>query len=157
MKPPVQSRAFSILYRLRRAFLRVRQPLTLGVRCIVARGDGHVLLVRHTYLPGWYLPGGGVERGESLEAAIARELWEEVGVKPLERPALFHAYSNFKEWKSDYVLIYALRHFEMTPNPNLEIAEQGFFHPDELPQDTSPSTLRRLEEWRGRAAPSGDW
>ncbi len=63
----------SVLYRIRRAFLRLTRPLTLGVRCIVARDDGHVLLVRHTYLPGWYLPGGGVERGESLEAAIARE------------------------------------------------------------------------------------
>lgn len=157
MTHPAQSRTLSILYRIRRTFLRLRQPLTLGVRCIVAREDGHVLLVRHSYIPGWHFPGGGVKRGESFETAVVRELFEEAGVKTLERPKLFHAYSNFKAWKSDYVLVYALRQFELTPQPNWEIAEHAFFPLDALPLETTAATRRRLSEWQGHGAPAEEW
>lgn len=145
------------LYRLRSFYRRVFQPLTLGVRCIVVRADGHVLLVRHTYLPGWYLPGGGVEKGETLEEAAIRELDEEVGVTPSGRPVLFHAYSNFTEHKCDHIALYEVRDFAIRPNPNFEIAEHGFFDPDALPETTSRATLRRLMEWRGLEAPSSLW
>ena len=37
-------------------------------------------LVRHTYTDGWYLPGGGVKKGESFETALHRELKEEVAL-----------------------------------------------------------------------------
>ena len=138
--------------RLRLAWRRFTKPLTLGVRCLVVRGDGHVLLVRHTYLPGWYLPGGGVERGETLEAAVVRELQEEVGVMLRARPQVFHAYSNFREYKSDHVVLFVAREFDVNFKANVEIAEHGFFAPSEPPPDISPATLRRLKEWLG----SGD-
>ena len=145
------------LYQVRLAYRRIANPLTLGVRCIVVREDGHVLLVRHTYLSGWYLPGGGVDRGESLEAAVARELKEEVGVTPRERPLLFHAYSNFSEHKSDHVVVFVLRRFDMESAPNHEIAEHGFYDPAAPPESTSEATLRRLAEWRGLETPTALW
>ena len=145
------------LYQVRLAYRRYARPLTLGVRCFVVRDDGQILLVRHTYMPGWYLPGGGVDKGESIEAAVARELFEEVGVVPLERPQLFHTYSNFREHKSDHIVLFALKSFNIEPNPNSEIAEHAFFDPESPPAETTEATKRRLAEWRGLEKPGALW
>ena len=45
--------------------------LTLGVRAQVYDAAGRVLLIRHSYLPGWHFPGGGVEFGETAPEAMA--------------------------------------------------------------------------------------
>jgi ADP-ribose pyrophosphatase YjhB (NUDIX family) len=153
----MNARILSLLYQLRLAYRRITNPLTLGVRCLVVRTDGHVLLVRHTYVPGWYLPGGGVDKGETLEAAVLRELREEVGVTSRERPQLFHAYSNFREHKSDHIVLYVLKSFDMAPAHSAEIAEHGFFDPAAPPRDTTSGTLRRLAEWREQQLPGAQW
>ena len=144
---------------LRQGF-RVHQRLwwtravTLGVRALVLDGDS-VLLVRHTYRPGWFLPGGGVERGESAEAAIVRELREEGGIACAERPVLHGFYRNRAH---DHVACYVVRRFERgAPTQQIEIAERGFFPVDALPDGTSPATRARLAEVLGGQAPSETW
>ncbi len=89
---------------------RLFHPITLGARIILLRDD-RVLLVEHTYRPGWYLPGGGVDKGESLEECIRREAEEEAGatVRSLQ---LFGIYSAFSEEKSDHVAIFVSRDFD---------------------------------------------
>jgi 8-oxo-dGTP pyrophosphatase MutT (NUDIX family) len=61
----------------------VRRPYTYGVKCIVRDDDGRVLFVRHAYgdRAGWELPGGGRRRSEDPEAAIRREMHEELGIE----------------------------------------------------------------------------
>jgi 8-oxo-dGTP pyrophosphatase MutT (NUDIX family) len=136
----------------------LHKPVTLGVRVLVEDTEGRVLLVRHTYLPGWYLPGGGIKSRETLHEAAARELAEETGVLAREEPRLFAAYTNFHQSKSDHVLLYLLRRFEQGRwSPGLEIAECGFFRHDELPPDVSEATLRRLDEVRTGAQPALHW
>ena len=130
---------------LRRAIWRFTRPLTVGVRGLVARDD-HVLLVRHTYMDGWYFPGGGVERGEAVEDALRRELIEEVGVRFAGPPLLIGAYSNFKEYKSDHILFFRVPDWTMAPQRNAEIAEHGFYPLSAPPAGTSPGTLRRIAE-----------
>lgn len=145
------------IYKARRTLIRARKPLTLGVRCIVARQDGHVLLVRHSYSPGWHLPGGGVKRAEQAEAAILRELREEAGVTAHSRPKLLAVFSNFALWESDHVVLYAVEEFSFAPRKDWEIAEAAFFDPDCLPHETTPATRRRIAAWRTGSEQDPDW
>lgn len=125
----------------------IRSPPRLGVRGLVLDGDGRVLLVRHTYVSGWYLPGGGVEAGETAAAALARELSEESGVELLGAPRLHGLFFNPKASRRDYVACYVVRDFRVTPiGPNFEIVDARFFPADAVPEDTSPATRARLAE-----------
>ncbi|HYV61483.1 MAG TPA: NUDIX domain-containing protein, partial [Bryobacteraceae bacterium] len=55
-----------VLQRVMHAYWRFSRPMTLGVRALVVDGSGCILLVKHSYVSGWHLPGGGVEAGETL-------------------------------------------------------------------------------------------
>ncbi len=132
------------------------QPVTLGVRVLLVR-NGEVLLVRHTYRDGWFLPGGGVKRRESLEAAAHREAREEVGAT-IGEMRLMGAFSNFAEAKSDHVVVFASETFELAANESAEIAEARFFPLAALPKDVSEGSLRRIEEYGGVGSPAaGRW
>lgn len=121
--------------------------LSLGVRGIVLDQEGRVLLVEHTYLHGWYLPGGGVERGETAEAAVVRELMEEGGVRVIGRPRLLSIHDNRRLFPGDHVLVYRVDRWEPCPMTAVrEIARVGWFHPDALPDTVTPSTRLRLAE-----------
>jgi len=132
--------------RLRRAYWFVIRPLSLGVLGIVLDERGWILLVEQTYRSGWYLPGGGVRRREPLDEALRRELREEVGVEPAEPPRLHGLYWNFAESKSDYVAVFVVERWSRRPARSIEIADDRFFAPDELPPDTSPAARRRIAE-----------
>jgi ADP-ribose pyrophosphatase YjhB (NUDIX family) len=127
---------------------RFTRGLTLGVRAVVIDGDGKVFLVEHSYVAGWHLPGGGVEAGETLRTALARELREEGNIEVLEPPPLFAVYFNRRISRRDHVALYVVRAFRQSapPRPNREIIGHGFFAPDALPADTSRATRERLAE-----------
>jgi ADP-ribose pyrophosphatase YjhB (NUDIX family) len=134
----------------------LRRPMTLGVRGMVLNeAEGTVFLVRHTYVPGWYLPGGGVERGETLRQAMTKELREEGNIELTGEPALFGVYFNNRSSPRDHVTLYVVKLFRQTAPrlPDREIAECGFFPLDALPKATTASTRRRIAEvLEGRAA-----
>lgn len=143
-------RIFQSLFPFIRIFLRqywrITRPLTAGARVMVLDEENRVLLVRHTYMPGWFLPGGGIERGETMKAGATRELFEEVGVQATGELSFFALYANFREFKSDHVALFVLRSFDLTPKPNREIAEFGFFAADNLPAGTTDATRARIRE-----------
>ncbi len=141
-----------------RFYWRVTRPLTLGVRALVRDGEGRVLLVRHSYVAGWYMPGGGVAHGEPSRHALRREIDEEAGIilKEGVSPVLIGFYANFREFKSDHVALYLVepQHYTRVPRTSFEIAEYGFFALDALPEGLSPSTRARLVEFQqGLPAP----
>lgn len=137
---------------------KVATPVTVGVRGIVIDPeDGRVAFVRHTYVVGWFLPGGGVNKGEALEDAVIRELDEEIGVSVTAPPEVFGAYTNFAEGRTDHVVVYTVRAWTRRPRRSAEIAEVVFAPPDAPPAGTSAGTLRRLSEFRELSVRTPRW
>jgi ADP-ribose pyrophosphatase YjhB (NUDIX family) len=150
-------RARSRLFHL---YFLLRRPMTLGVRGLVHdRSTNSILLIRHTYVPGWQLPGGGVETGETMLEALARELSEEGNIEITAPPVLKSMHFNRQSSRRDHVGLYLVEHFRQTA-PKLrdrEIAEAGFFPLDNLPEATTPATLRRIAEIFDGVPPAPDW
>lgn len=128
-------------------------PLSVGVRAYVEDGDGAILLVRHTYMPGWHFPGGGVSPGETAHEAVGRELGEEAGLRLTGEASLFGVYLNRSLGARDHVLLFRCPLWERVREfrPNMEIAEARFFAREGLPADISRGTARRLVELSGEA------
>jgi len=145
-----------IAYRLLTIYWSVLHPVTVGVRLLLVR-EGSVLLVRHTYRKAWYLPGGGVKRGETLEQAARREAQEECGAR-LGKLQLLGAYTDFEEYKTDQVVLFFGDDFTLTGVGDHEIEEMAFFPLDCLPPDTTPGTRRKIEDYaKGDLPRSGVW
>lgn len=132
-------------------WFRLVRPMTLGARVLAVNGDGQVCLIRHTYTPGWHLPGGGVERGESCREAAIKEAREEAGL--LIAPAdmvLASIHTNFANMAGDHVSVYHATRWTVVPTDNArEIAECGWFSPDALPEGTTKGTRNRIAEFQG--------
>jgi 8-oxo-dGTP pyrophosphatase MutT (NUDIX family) len=154
----VKHLAFKLISKaLLQPYYRQTRGLTLGTRTAVIDGS-NVLLVRHSYAPGWLFPGGGVERGESLAEAALRELREEAGVVAEEAPLLHGVFLNDGNFPGDHIACFVVRKFRREPLPkSLEIAEARFFPLDRLPDDTTGGTRRRLKEILDGAALGRDW
>jgi ADP-ribose pyrophosphatase YjhB (NUDIX family) len=137
----------------------IRRPMTLGVRAIALDPEGRVFLVRHTYVPGFHLPGGGVERGETALQSLLRELEEEGRLQGGDEPRLIGFYYNPRHSRRDHVALYLVRDVRQTKprKPDWEIAESGFFPLDALPQETTTSTRARIAEYLQQAAPASVW
>jgi len=140
-------------------YWRFARGLTLGVRAAVLDDAGRVFLIRHTYVRGWHLPGGGVEAGETALAALKRELFEEALIELAAEPPLHGVYFNARVSRRDHVLFYVVRDFRMvgTKTPDREIAEAEFFPLHSLPEGATPATRRRLDEIASGAAPAPTW
>jgi len=135
-----------VLYWLRKIYQFILRPINLGVRIMLIQ-DGKVLLVRHVYQAGWFMPGGGMKRKETLEQAARRECHEEAGVE-MQKMELFGIFFNYSEGKSDHIALFLSEHFTMTDKRDSEIAEKQFFPLDDLPELLGSGHRRRLQEYQ---------
>ncbi len=149
---PVIRRGFHLYWRMSRG-------LTLGVRGLVLDESGRIFLVKHTYVRGWHLPGGGVEPGETLLDALARELKEEGNIDLVEQPPLHAVYFNKRVSQRDHVALFVVTAFHQPapPKPDHEILAHGFFALDALPDDTVASVRARVAEVTMGAPVSQRW
>lgn len=156
---PLRTSSERILRRAFHLYWRMSRGLTLGVRGVVVNAAGDVFLVKHSYVPGWHFPGGGVEPGETLDRALAREL-EEEGSIAVTGPARLHGvFFNAHVSDRDHVAVYLVRDFQMTGTPitDREIIESGFFPRHALPQETTRATRARLAEIFDGRALTAEW
>jgi 8-oxo-dGTP pyrophosphatase MutT (NUDIX family) len=150
---PVVRRGFHLWW-------RVSRGLTFGVRGFVRRPeDGAVFLIRHSYVAGWHLPGGGVEAGETVLDALSRELREEGAIEIGAVPRLHGLFYNPVASNRDHVAVYIIDDWRqpVAPVPDHEIVAHGFFAPDALPTDATPGTRRRIAEIVDGAPLSARW
>ncbi|QPC85320.1 NUDIX domain-containing protein [Mesorhizobium sp. NBSH29] len=141
-------------------FFLFQRPMTLGVRAVVHDANaGTVFLVRHTYVSGWHLPGGGVEPGESMVTSLERELEEECNIELLAPPELRSIHFNRQASRRDHVAVYLVTCFLQTSERlrDHEIAEARFFPVGDLPDTTTPATRRRLAEMFENIPVGQDW
>jgi 8-oxo-dGTP pyrophosphatase MutT (NUDIX family) len=129
-------------------YWRFARGLTLGVRALVIDEERRIFLVQHTYVRGWHLPGGGVEPGETLVTALARELTEEGNIELTGSPALHGMFFDTRYSQRDHIACFVVQSFRQSapPAPNREIAASRFFALDELPGDTGAATRARIAE-----------
>ena len=147
---------WGLVYRALRLYWGLMKPFTVGVRVLLLR-DEEILLVRHPVLAGWYLPGGGVKRGETLEEAIRREAAEEVGAT-LGEMQLLGVYTNLQEGKSDHIAVFTCHDFTLGGETDREVERFELSPLDHLPADVSPGTGRRIREYlQGDVARVGVW
>jgi ADP-ribose pyrophosphatase YjhB (NUDIX family) len=145
-----------IAYWTRRVYWFLVRPVTLGVRILMVK-DGQVVLVRHSYQDAWFLPGGGVKRGETLEEAIRRETAEECGAD-LHQVCFVGTYANFVEHRSDHVSLFLSRDFSLQQVNDLEIEMVAAFPLDQLPASISPGSRRKITAFiNDSLKPDGLW
>jgi 8-oxo-dGTP pyrophosphatase MutT (NUDIX family) len=148
-----------LLRRIFHLYWRFARGMTLGVRAVVLDGNNRVFLVKHSYVTGWHLPGGGVEVGETFRDALRRELAEEGRIELSGEPALHGLFFNSHVSRRDHVAVYLIRHFRQDglPDPNREIVACGFFEAGALPADTTEGTRLRISEVVEGRAPIATW
>jgi ADP-ribose pyrophosphatase YjhB (NUDIX family) len=147
------------LRRLFHLYWRFARGMTLGVRGVVLDAENRVFLVKHSYISGWHLPGGGVETGETFREALQRELVEEGRIELVGEPALFGVYLNSHISRRDHVAVYLVRQFrqDRLPEPNREIVDCGFFETQALPAETTAGTRLRISEVLENRLPIRTW
>jgi 8-oxo-dGTP pyrophosphatase MutT (NUDIX family) len=137
-----------LLRRIFHFYWRIARGMTLGVRGVVLDGGNRVFLVKHSYVAGWHLPGGGVEVGETFLEALRRELMEEGRIELMGEPVLHGLFFNGHVSRRDHVAVYVVRQFQQdrSPKPNHEIVDCGFYDAAALPAETTQGTRLRIAE-----------
>jgi 8-oxo-dGTP pyrophosphatase MutT (NUDIX family) len=157
--PALRTRLEPVVRRCFHLYWRLARGMTLGVRGVVVDRDERVFLVKHSYVAGWHLPGGGVEVGETFLDALTRELMEEGRIEVVGAPVLHGLFFNRHVSNRDHVAVFIVRQFrqDRLPEPNHEIIACGFFDVDALPAETTEGTRLRIREVLDGGAPSATW
>lgn len=153
--------AYNAILRARALSRRLLRPTTVGVRVVAVHPDqGRVLLVRHRGgAQAWGLPGGGVDRRETLAEAARRELREEAGCDSAV-VALMGIYFAYGDGMSNHIAVFQCTPFgpARPPRGDLEIVDARFFPRDDLPSNTDQGSVRRIAELaHGRVGLFKEW
>ena len=122
------------LYIARRIQLAIMRPVLFGVRVMLVQ-DGRVIIIRHTYRKGWFLPGGGIKGGETVEEAARREV------------RLIGIFTSYEEGFSGHNILFACDDFRIVGQPDHEIAETRAVGLDEYPDGLFRGHRQKIEAY----------
>lgn len=144
---PLQRTLYRFAHGLRRLHWQLRRPTVDGVRVLALDARGRLLLVRHVYGSGlWMPPSGGLGRGEDPAAAATRELAEETGCTLRGARVLAICEEDLHGARNHVRLV--LGQAEGEPRPDRrEIIAARFFGLDALPEEMSAGYAERVREW----------
>ena len=144
---PVARGLFRLSHRIRILWWRWRRPDLDGCRVIALDPQDRVLLVRHTYGSGtWMPPSGGLSANEDAVAAARRELAEEAGLA-LSGAVLLGERDERLHGARNRVRMVGGRVRGEPQVDGREVAEAGFFALKKLPGAMSPAVRTGLAEW----------
>ena len=123
----------------------LRRPRTYGAHAIALTRKRKLVLVKLRYAHGWRLPGGGRKPNEYAQAAVIRELREEIGMIAYGRVRLACELEESVDFKRDLATILIVEDVRYRPHRwSWEVEQVGEFALDALPADTAQTTLRWL-------------
>lgn len=150
---PGARRLVRAIYRLlplrgQRLALRLGAPkVTMGACAVIQDEWGRILVAHHTYRRlAWGLPGGLIDRGEQPEAALARELREELGARAVIGPMLC---AESEPATRHVTLYYRVALWETPREDGEEIDALRYASPDEVRRLLGPNA----SAWLDRAQP----
>ena len=137
---------YKILNPLFKLYCRVIKPETQGSRAIVLH-ENNTLLVKNIGLNYWSLPGGKIDRGETPEACLFRELGEELSISVSNVRFKLGEYFSTREGNRDTIHIYVVDLTSPTFRKQWELDDARWFPLSALPESISPATSRRIQEF----------
>jgi 8-oxo-dGTP pyrophosphatase MutT (NUDIX family) len=141
--------ALTAAHKLLRAGWFVRRPRTFGAHALALTPERKLVLVKLRYARGWRVPGGGRRKGEYAQAAVIRELREEIGMIAYGRVRLACELEESVDFKRDLAALLIVEDVRYRPRRwSLEVERVGEFALDGLPADTAPATLRWIDALR---------
>lgn len=124
----------------------VRRPRTLGAHAVALTRDRKLILVKLRYARGWRLPGGGRRPGEYAQAAVIRELREEIGMTAYGRIRFACELEESIDFKRDLAALLIVEDVRYIPRRwSWEVEQVGEFEIGRLPFDTASLTLRWID------------
>ena len=132
------------------------RPVTplITVDALIELADGSIVLVKRRYPPpGWAIPGGFVDPGESLQEAVCREAKEETSLD-VSVKEIFHIYSRpWRDPRGDTVSVIYYCTARGKPQGGDDAAEAVAFDPEHLPEEIAfdhEEIIRDFLHWRSR-------
>lgn len=136
-------------HKLLKATWFVRRPRTHGAHAVALTRERKLVMVKLRYARGWRLPGGGRRSGEYAQAAVIRELREEIGMTAYGRIRFACELEESIDYKRDLAALLVVEDVRYHPRRwSWEVEEVGEFEIERLPKDTASLTLRWIDALR---------